>query len=111
MREHGIAGLRLRKKVRTTIPEPDAAPVPDLIQRDFTAEQPGTRYVGDITYLPVGGGRFLYLATVVDLCSRRLAGWSIADLWVPKIHPRKSERWLMITYLESWGREFYTVAA
>jgi hypothetical protein len=32
-------------------------------------------------------------------------------LWVPKIHPRKSERWLMITYLESWGREFYTVAA
>ncbi|WP_285780846.1 IS3 family transposase, partial [Microtetraspora sp. NBRC 13810] len=79
MREHGIAGLRLRKKIRTTIPEPDAAPVPDLIQRDFTAAQPNTRYVGDITYLPVGGGRFLYLATVVDLYSRRLAGWSIAD--------------------------------
>ncbi len=78
MREHGIAGLRLRKKIRTTIPEPDAAPVPDLIQRDFTAAQPNTRYVGDITYLPVGGGRFLYLATVVDLYSRRLAGWSIA---------------------------------
>ncbi|MEV5561163.1 IS3 family transposase [Nonomuraea wenchangensis] len=79
MREHGIAGLHLRKKVRTTIPEPDAVPVPDLIQRDFTVEQPGTRYVGDITYLPVGGGRFLYLATVVDLWSRRLVGWSIAD--------------------------------
>ncbi|WP_184987567.1 IS3 family transposase [Sphaerisporangium rubeum] len=79
MREHGIAGLRLRRKVRTTIPEPDAAPVPDLIQRDFSAGLPNTRYVGDITYLPVGGGRFLYLATVVDLCSRRLAGWSIAD--------------------------------
>ncbi|MEU1393089.1 MULTISPECIES: IS3 family transposase [unclassified Nonomuraea] len=79
MREHGIAGLRLRKRVRTTIPEPDAAPVPDLLQRDFTAERPNTRYVGDITYLPVGGGRFLYLATVVDLCSRRLVGWSIAD--------------------------------
>lgn len=79
MREYGIAGLHLRKKVRTTIPEPDAAPVPDLIQRDFTAERPNTRYVGDITYLPVSGGRFLYLATVVDLYSRRLAGWSIAD--------------------------------
>jgi transposase InsO family protein len=35
--------------------------------------------VGDITYLPVGNGRFLYLATVLDLCSKRLAGWSIAD--------------------------------
>ncbi len=79
MREHCIAGLRLRKKVRTTVPEPDAAPVPDLIQRDFTAGRPNTRYAGDITYLPIGGGRFLYLATVVDLCSRRLAGWSIAD--------------------------------
>lgn len=79
MREHGIAGLHLRRKVRTTIGEPDASPVPDLIQRDFTAARPNTRYVGDITYLPVGGGRFLYLATVVDLCSRRLAGWSIAD--------------------------------
>ncbi len=79
MREHGIAGLRLRKKVCTTIPEPDSTPVPDLIQRDFTAERPNTRKVGDITYLPVGDGRFLYLATVVDLHSRRLAGWSIAD--------------------------------
>ena len=79
MREHGIVGLHLRRKVRTTIPEPDAAPVADLIQRDFTADEPNTRYVGDITYLPVGGGTFLYLATVVDLCSRRLVGWSIAD--------------------------------
>jgi transposase InsO family protein len=79
MRRVGIAGLHLRKKVRTTIPEPSAAPVPDLIERDFTAQAPNTRYVGDITYLPVGDGRFLYLATVIDLYSRRLAGWSIAE--------------------------------
>lgn len=46
MREHGIAGLRLRKKVRTIIPEPDTAPVADLIQRDFTAAEPNARYVG-----------------------------------------------------------------
>ena len=37
------------------------------------------RYVGDITYLPVGERGFLYLATVIDLYSRRLAGWAIAD--------------------------------
>ncbi|WP_425461238.1 DDE-type integrase/transposase/recombinase [Kitasatospora atroaurantiaca] len=38
-----------------------------------------TKYVGDITYLSVGSGSFLYLATVIDLASRRLAGWAPAD--------------------------------
>ncbi len=52
--------------------------MPDLLQRDFTASEPNTRYVGDITYLPIGDGQFLYLATVLDLCSKRLAGWPIA---------------------------------
>ncbi|MGW1801807.1 IS3 family transposase [Streptomyces sp. NPDC001984] len=79
MQKFNIVGLHLRKKVRTTIPEPAATPVPDLLRRDFTAIAPNTRYVGDITYLPIGDGQFLYLATVLDLCSKRLAGWSIAD--------------------------------
>lgn len=79
MREAGIEGLHLRKKVRTTVPAPSAQPVPDLLGRDFTATEPNSRYVGDITYLPLEGGRFLYLATVIDLYSRRLVGWSIAD--------------------------------
>jgi transposase InsO family protein len=79
MQKFNIVGLHLRKKVRTTIPEPAATPVPDLLQRDFTSTTPNTRYVGDITYLPIGDGQFLYLATVLDLCSKRLAGWSIAD--------------------------------
>lgn len=79
IRRFGIVGLHLRRKVRTTVPEPSHQKVPDLIKRDFTAAAPNQRYVGDITYLPVGDGRFLYLATVIDLCSRRLAGWSIAE--------------------------------
>ena len=79
MRENGIVGVHLRKTVRTTIPEPSATPVPDLIRRDFTASAPNTKYVGDVTYLPVGDGQFLSLATVLDLHSKRLAGWSIAD--------------------------------
>jgi transposase InsO family protein len=78
MRERGIVGLRLRRKVRTTIPEPDDALVPDLLGRDFTAPAPNRRYVGDITYLPFEGGH-LYLATVIDCFSRRLVGWSIAE--------------------------------
>ncbi|GAA1203742.1 IS3 family transposase [Streptomyces hebeiensis] len=79
MRKYGIAGLRLRKRQVTTVPEPSATPVPDLFRRDFTATAPNTKYVGDITYLPVGDGQFLYLATVIDCFSRRLVGWSIAD--------------------------------
>ncbi len=79
MRAAGIEELHPRTKVRTTACEPSDQPVPDLVGRDFTAERPNSRYVGDITYLPVEGGRFLYLATVIDLYSRRLVGWSIAD--------------------------------
>jgi transposase InsO family protein len=79
MAEHGIAGIRLRRRVRTTIPEPANEQVPDLLERDFTAPAPNVKYVGDITYLPCADGQNLYLATVIDCFSRRLVGWSIAD--------------------------------
>ncbi|MEU7061843.1 IS3 family transposase [Streptomyces sp. NPDC046197] len=79
MRGAGLAGVRLRRRHRTTVADPAAAKAPDLVGRDFTASEPNTKYVGDITYLPLDGGKFLYLATVIDLASRRLAGWAIAD--------------------------------
>ncbi len=79
MREHHIAGIRLRRRVRTTIPEPSHAKVPDLVKRDFSAPAPNRKYVGDITYLPIADGTNLYLATVIDCHSRRLVGWAIAD--------------------------------
>jgi len=79
MREHGIRGYQKRRRVRTTIPEPSGQKVPDLLKRDFTAEAPNQRYVGDITYLPLADGTNLYLATVIDCFSRRLVGWSVAD--------------------------------
>ncbi|GAB3240109.1 hypothetical protein GCM10027447_39310 [Glycomyces halotolerans] len=80
MREGGIEGKSWKpKRPVTTVADPDAAAVPDRIGRDFTAEALGQRYVGDITYLPIACGEFLYLATVIDLCSRRVVGWSIAD--------------------------------
>ena len=79
MRRFDIAGVRLRRRTVTTVSDPAAAKAPDLIGRDFTAIEVNQRYVGDITYLPVGERGFLYLATVIDLHSRRLAGWAIAD--------------------------------
>jgi transposase InsO family protein len=79
MRTFSITGIRLRRRVRTTVPDPATSPVPDLFQRDFTATEPGRKYMGDITYLPLAGGKFLYLATVLDCFSRKVVGWSIAD--------------------------------
>ena len=83
MRQEQIAGLRLRRKVRTTVSEPANQRVPDLLGRDFTAPVPNRRYVGDITYLPIGDGTNLYLATVIDCFSRRLAGWAVANTCAP----------------------------
>ena len=79
MREHQLAGIRLRRRVKTTIPDQSGRRFPDLVQRDFTAAEPNLRYVGDITYLPIADGSNLYLATVIDLCSRKLTGWQVAD--------------------------------
>jgi transposase InsO family protein len=53
-------------------------PVPDLVQRDFTAERPGEKLVGDITYVPTGEG-WLYLATVIDCCTKEVIGYAMDD--------------------------------
>ncbi|GAB3442171.1 hypothetical protein GCM10027436_27450 [Actinophytocola sediminis] len=79
MRGIGLVGLRLRCRHRTTLVDPAGVKAPDLLGRDFTAQTPNTHYVDDITYLPIADGTFLYLATVMDLCSRRLVGWAVAD--------------------------------
>lgn len=62
----------------TTIAGERPAPAPDLIGRDFTAEQPNQRWCGDVTYIKTWTG-WAYLATVIDLHSRAVVGWAIAD--------------------------------
>ena len=79
MKNNGIAGVKLRRRVRTTISKPSDQKVPDLVKQDFTAPAPNLKYVGDITYLPLACGKNLYLATVIDCYSRRLVGWALAD--------------------------------
>ena len=55
-----------------------SGPIPDLVERDFTAEAPGTKMVGDITYIPTWEG-WLYLATVIDCHSKKVIGWATGD--------------------------------
>jgi putative transposase len=78
MRELGLKAVQPRAYRVTTVHGEDDHYAPDRIGRDFTAEAPGTRLVGDITYLRTGEG-WLYLATVIDLATRMVVGWQIAD--------------------------------
>ncbi|MEU1529757.1 DDE-type integrase/transposase/recombinase [Streptomyces fagopyri] len=79
MRAPEIEEATSRRRYRTTVPDPAASKAQDLIGRDFTAGEPNTKYVGDITYQPIGGGKFCCPATVIDLASRRRAGRAITD--------------------------------
>jgi transposase InsO family protein len=79
MRDKGLIGRCRRRWIKTTISDPDVVAV-DLLKRSFG---PGTVeldrvYVGDITYIRTWEG-WLYLATVIDLASRRVVGWAMAE--------------------------------
>ena len=78
MLELGIRGICPNASKRTTVPDEGAPARPDLIGRDFESPVPTTRLVGDITYLRTTSG-FIYLATVIDLATRMVVGWAIAD--------------------------------
>ncbi|WP_433540893.1 IS3 family transposase [Streptosporangium sandarakinum] len=80
MRTAGLQGRHRRRRQQTTIADPAAALRPDLIGRDFTPDPAAidTRWCGDITYLLTDEG-WLYLATVIDIASRRVVGWATAD--------------------------------
>jgi transposase InsO family protein len=78
MRQAALVGCRLRRRTRTTRAEPTHQPAPNLVGRQFTVEQLDQLWVGDITYIPTWEG-WLYLAVLVDACSRRVVGWAMAE--------------------------------
>ena len=78
MRLHGMAGRFRRRSCRTTFPGPDGYQIPDLVGRRFEPGAPDVAWCQDITYVPTREG-WLYLASVLDLGSRRLLGYSMAD--------------------------------
>ena len=78
MRLHGMAGRHRRRTCRTTFPGPDGYQIPDLVGRRFGPGAPDVAWCQDVTYIPTREG-WLYLASVLDLGSRRLLGYSMAD--------------------------------
>ena len=79
MRRDGLEGRAKKRWRATTIADPDAAAAADRIGRAFNTGGPvDARYVGDITYIATWQG-WAYLATVIDLATRRVVGWALAD--------------------------------
>ncbi|MDP9359502.1 MAG: IS3 family transposase, partial [Chloroflexota bacterium] len=77
LRQAGLQGCHRRKGPRIARSNPHI-PAPDLVRRDFTAPAPDRLWVADITYVPTWAG-FLSLAVVLDVHSRRVVGWTMAD--------------------------------
>jgi putative transposase len=78
MRELGLVPCQPRPWRPATTQQGAAGPIPDLVNRDFTAAAPGEKMVGDITYIPTWEG-WLYLATVIDCATRKVVGWAMDD--------------------------------
>jgi putative transposase len=79
MREHGIRAKSKRKFVPRTTDSRHAGPVAEnVLQRRFAAALPDRKWAVDITYIPTGQG-WMYLAGVLDLYSRKIVGWAMAD--------------------------------
>lgn len=79
MARQGLKGRTPKRKRRSlTRPDKAAAPIPDLIGRDFNTSAINTKWCGDLTEIPTNEGK-LYLATVEDLASRRLPGFAMGD--------------------------------
>jgi putative transposase len=78
MRSAGLACKTQRKFKATTNSKHDLPVADNLLDRQFTVQKPNQVYVGDITYIPTQEG-WLYLAVVIDLYSRHVVGWSMAE--------------------------------
>ncbi len=100
MRREGIEGRHLRRRKRTTIPDRLAPPAPDLVRRGFAADRLDEKWCGDITYVQAGG-TWLYLACVLDICSRRVLGWSMATHSAPSWSSTRS-RWRWRPVAATW---------
>jgi hypothetical protein len=78
LREQDLTGAQPAAYRVTTRQDPDAKAAPDLINRDFTSQEPGTRLCGDMTYIRTWAG-WAYLAVVIDMSTKMIVGWQISN--------------------------------
>ena len=78
MRESGLVGVSRRRGTRTTRVDRNHRAAPDRVEREFRADAPDKLWVADITYVPTWNG-FVYLAIVLDVFSRKVVGWAMAN--------------------------------
>jgi transposase InsO family protein len=95
MRENGIVAVQRRRFKITTQSGHNFPIYPNVLNREFHVEQVNRVWLGDITYIRTEEG-WLYLAALMDLCSRRIVGWNTAD---------RIDRWLTLTALQQALRE------
>lgn len=78
MRQHGLQGRQVKAYKVTTKADSRHPVAPNLLDGDFTAARPDEKWLSDISYIPTQEG-WLYLAAIMDLCSRRIVGWAMAS--------------------------------
>jgi len=78
MRQDGLRAVQRQRYKQPTRPNPRLPVAPNVLNQDFTAQRPNQKWVADFTYIPTAQG-WLYLATVMDVFSRQIVGWSMSE--------------------------------
>lgn len=78
MRQDGLRAVQRQRYKQTTRANPRLPVAPNLLNQDFTAQSPDQKWLADFTYIPTAQG-WLYLAAVLDVCSRQIVGWSMSE--------------------------------
>ena len=111
MKPRGLGGgVTPCPKARTTVPAADLAGRPDLIERNFTADAPARKLVGDITHMLLTREGFVYLATVMDCYSKRIVGYAMAEHMRTKLAVRECRPIKGVTIFHSDRGSQYTSA-
>ncbi len=119
MREQELVARRRKRSVKTTDSNHAHAVSPNLLERQFDQKELNRVWCGDITYIPTLTG-FVYLATVMDLGSRRIIGWHMSDrideklviiaLWRALKTRRKSELGPSLIFHSDRGSQYASKA-
>jgi transposase InsO family protein len=78
MRQDGLRALQRQRYKQTTSANPRLPVAPNLLNQEFTAQSPDQKWLADFTYIATAQG-WLYLAAVLDVCSRQIVGWSMSE--------------------------------